>query len=239
MIFPDLSSPGIQLEEGLGAIYETFLGYDVNSSLHGNIWNVMWKACFKGFSEDWGQSINLHRINLSRSRDGKDNQQGEALETKTEEVAWLQEKVNLLERQLEHQGRLIQEGLFKDSPYLMVCAHRDFWYEADSTVTYEYIMLDVSNSDQPGGGDGTMDLTTGVFAAITGGYYLRRSRSSPYRASHGSGGSHVHLPQWRRTNTGEYLAVWNQLTRYPHRDRRRLHRWSGLQNSGGSLPLLL
>ena len=66
MIFPDLSSPGIQLEEGLGAIYETFLGYDVNSSLHGNIWNVMWKACFKGFSEDWGQSINLHRITLSR-----------------------------------------------------------------------------------------------------------------------------------------------------------------------------
>ena len=38
--------------------------------------------------------------------------QGEALETKTEEVAWLQEKVNLLEGQLEHQGRLIQEGLF-------------------------------------------------------------------------------------------------------------------------------
>ena len=98
--------------------------------------------------------------------------QGEALETKTEEVAWLQEKVNLLEGQLEHQGRLIQEGLFKDSPYLMVCAHRDFWYEADSTVTYEYITLDVSNSDQPGGGDGTMDITTGVFTAITGGYYM-------------------------------------------------------------------
>ena len=97
----------------------------------------MWKACLKGFSEDWGQSINLHRINLSRSRDGKDNQQGEALETKTEEVAWLQEKVNLLEGQLQHQGRLIQ-----DPPYLMVCAHRDFWYEADSTVTYEYITLD-------------------------------------------------------------------------------------------------
>ena len=80
--------------------------------------------------------------------------QGEALETKMEEVAWLQEKVNLLEGQLEHQGRLIQEGLFKDSPYLMVCAYRDFWYEADSTVTYEYITLDVTNSDQPVGGGG-------------------------------------------------------------------------------------
>ena len=36
-LIPVLGGPGIHLEKRLGAIYETYLGYDVNSSLHGNI----------------------------------------------------------------------------------------------------------------------------------------------------------------------------------------------------------
>ena len=65
----------------------------------------------------------------------------------------------------------VEEGL-KDLPYEMVCAYRGAWSEANSIVTYDQITVEFNNSDQPGGGDGSMNIETGVFTTVTSGYYI-------------------------------------------------------------------
>ena len=39
-------------------------------------------------------------------------------------------------------------------------------------VSYDRITVEFSNSERPGGGDGTMDIETGVFTTDTSGYYI-------------------------------------------------------------------
>merc|ERR1712212_533164 len=65
----------------------------------------------------------------------------------------------------------VEQGL-RDLPFEMVCAYKHDWQEANSTVSYDRIAVEFNNADRPGGADGTMNIETGVFTAVTSGYYI-------------------------------------------------------------------
>merc|ERR1711970_584664 len=54
----------------------------------------------------------------------------------------------------------------------MVCAYQYKWVGSYSVVNYDRITVEFNNSNQPGGGDGSMNIETGVFTTITSGYYI-------------------------------------------------------------------
>ena len=51
---------------------------------------------------------------------------------------------------------------------VMVCSYRLSWTET-GTISYSKILTQFDNCDQPGGGCSSMDISTGVFTAITPG----------------------------------------------------------------------
>merc|ERR1712226_348017 len=53
----------------------------------------------------------------------------------------------------------------------MVSVHKFQWTTPDATITYDSCLSDYNNSDRPGGGDGSLDLSTGTFTCMTPGYY--------------------------------------------------------------------
>ena len=53
----------------------------------------------------------------------------------------------------------------------MVCAYQDST-GATGIVSCDNITVEFNNSDQEGGADGTMNIETGVFTAVTSGYYI-------------------------------------------------------------------
>ena len=63
----------------------------------------------------------------------------------------------------------VEQGL---RPFEMVCAYQDLWDETNSVLSSERITVEFNNSDRPGGADGTMNIETGVFTAVTSGYYI-------------------------------------------------------------------
>ena len=65
----------------------------------------------------------------------------------------------------------VDKGL-RDLPFEMVCAFKHRWEEAESVITFDQITVEVDNSNKPGGGDGTMNIETGVFTTVTSGYYI-------------------------------------------------------------------
>jgi len=57
-------------------------------------------------------------------------------------------------------------------PYVMTCSYQDAWSTSLATITYDSLISDYKNSDDPNGGDGVMDLATGVYTVIKpSGYY--------------------------------------------------------------------
>merc|ERR1719481_1721858 len=57
-------------------------------------------------------------------------------------------------------------------PYVMTCAYRFTWYDSSATITYDSLLSDFKNSDDPDGGDGILDIKTGVYTVIKpAGYY--------------------------------------------------------------------
>ena len=59
----------------------------------------------------------------------------------------------------------------RDLPVLTTCAFRDYWPTPSSTITYERLITDYNNSDRPGGADGILDISTGVFHCLCPGHY--------------------------------------------------------------------
>merc|ERR1712141_733963 len=62
--------------------------------------------------------------------------------------------------------------VLRDLPFEMVCAYKYDYTETEGTVNYDRISVEFNNTDQPGGGDGSMNIETGVFTAITSGHYI-------------------------------------------------------------------
>ena len=117
------------------------------------------------------------------------------LETKNVEVENLETKLKM-ECKAEVRKEVdkvlptaVEQGL-RDLPFEMVCAFKDHWYEANSVVSYNRTTAEFNNSDRPGGADGTMNIETGVFTAVTSGYYIITF----------SGSVEVH--------PGEYTTMW-------------------------------
>merc|ERR1712037_953582 len=82
----------------------------------------------------------------------------------------------------------VEQGL-KELPYEMVCAYKGTWSEV-GIVSYDKITVEFNDSNQPGGGDGSMNIETGVFTTVTSGYYVITFS--------GSVGVHAH----------EYTGMW-------------------------------
>merc|ERR1712226_936700 len=59
----------------------------------------------------------------------------------------------------------------RDLPYEMVSVYKDYWTTRDATITYDSYLSDYNNSERPGGGDGSLDLSTGTFTCLTPGHY--------------------------------------------------------------------
>merc|ERR1712198_261928 len=99
------------------------------------------------------------------------------------DTSWKMEKAHL-EKKLETKNAEVRtavqkeldaalpdavEQRLRDLPFEMVCAFQDYLSSGhdDSTVTYDRITVEFNNSNRPGGGDGTMNIETGVFTTIT------------------------------------------------------------------------
>ena len=65
----------------------------------------------------------------------------------------------------------VEQGL-RDLPFEMVCAYQDDWRASNSIVAYDRITVEFNNNNRPGGADGLMSIETGIFTAVTSGYYI-------------------------------------------------------------------
>ena len=59
----------------------------------------------------------------------------------------------------------------RDLPYEMVCAFKGGFNTASATIPYDRITSEFNNADRPGGGDGQLDIESGVFTCLTTGHY--------------------------------------------------------------------
>merc|ERR1719430_2293136 len=79
------------------------------------------------------------------------------------------EKICELENRLAKYEMRLQSKLadVKEVPYLEVCGYQDEWYKSPSTISYDSILSEYHS----GGGEGQLDITTGIFTAGTPGFY--------------------------------------------------------------------
>merc|ERR1712038_946869 len=59
----------------------------------------------------------------------------------------------------------------RDLPIILISAWRLSSIISPQTVTFESFLANYNNGDTPGGGDGKLDLDSGVFTCLTPGYY--------------------------------------------------------------------
>ena len=59
----------------------------------------------------------------------------------------------------------------RDLPVLTTCGYRGHWTTPSSTITYDRLISDYNNADRPGGADGVLDISTGVFYCACPGHY--------------------------------------------------------------------
>ena len=59
----------------------------------------------------------------------------------------------------------------RDLPIVFISAWQSKILTSPQTVTFESFLVNFNNHDRPGGGDGLLDLDSGIFTCITPGYY--------------------------------------------------------------------
>merc|ERR1711936_1396846 len=59
----------------------------------------------------------------------------------------------------------------RDLPIILISAWRGSYIHFPQTVTFDSFLANYNNGDTPGGGDGKLDLDSGVFTCLTPGYY--------------------------------------------------------------------
>jgi hypothetical protein len=97
----------------------------------------------------------------------------EMMNSMKEEVLRLEktQKAELEEMKEELAAAKSEQNKVRDMPYLFTCAYTSYWSTANSTITFDYLITDFNNADRPGGGDGDMDISTGVFTCFSPGFY--------------------------------------------------------------------
>ena len=95
----------------------------------------------------------------------------EAMEEKDNKVKKQLDVLEARNTELTSKLREVEQKSLRDLPYVLTCAFQSSWYTPGATITYERLTVDYNNSDKPGGGDGRMDISTGLFTALTPGHY--------------------------------------------------------------------
>merc|ERR1711953_609809 len=117
----------------------------------------------------------------------------ERLEEREEEIKMeLREEMDMLKSELSKKenevGLYVRDNVraaLAEVPYLAVCAYKQVWEPEilETAITFDKFLANFNNADQPGGGDGQLDLNTGVFTCLTPGHY-----TISYTASAGNWG---------------------------------------------------
>merc|ERR1712192_143772 len=93
----------------------------------------------------------------------------------------------------------------RDLPIVIISAWTGQILRSPQTVTYESFLANYNNADRPGGGDGELDLDSGVFTCVTPGYYTISFSAFAISGPDNFGGqlylyrNHAELPEsfWR------------------------------------------
>ena len=91
-------------------------------------------------------------------------EKGKKMEEMQKEMAAKDKKMEEITKELKDVMDVGQKSL-RDLPYVMTCAFNGWWSTPSATITYDRLIADFNNSDRPGGGDGSMDINTGVYTA--------------------------------------------------------------------------
>ena len=59
----------------------------------------------------------------------------------------------------------------RDLPIVIISAWQPYYLDSPQTVTFNSFLANYNNANRPGGGDGVLDLDSGVFTCFTPGYY--------------------------------------------------------------------
>ena len=59
----------------------------------------------------------------------------------------------------------------RDLPIVLISAWQPNWLTSPQTVTFESFLANFNNANRPRGGDGLLDLESGIFTCNTPGYY--------------------------------------------------------------------
>ena len=54
---------------------------------------------------------------------------------------------------------------------VQVCGFSLLWEKADARIHYDQLLVDYKNSEMPGGGDGNLNINTGIFTCLSPGWY--------------------------------------------------------------------
>ena len=112
------------------------------------------------------------------------------MKNQKQDVARLKHEVRT---EVRKQVEQVEQEL-KELPYEMVCAYCNYCNWENDIVSYDNITVELNNSDQEGGADGTMNIETGVFTAVTSGYYI--VTFSAYAKVRIFSYTGMSLPQW-------------------------------------------
>ena len=107
------------------------------------------------------------RLELLESREVEVLKVLESMEIREVEMA---RELGKLRSELEGEVRSALPGALRALPYLTTCAAATNW-GLTGTIVYDRLITDFNNGDQPEGGRGEMDITTGTFTAGTAGHY--------------------------------------------------------------------
>ena len=101
----------------------------------------------------------------------------------------------------------------RDLPVVLISAWQDGTLSSPQTVTFDSFLANYNNAARPGGGDGVLDLDSGVFTCFTPGYYTVSF------SAHGAVGSDTDTtrPELFLYKNGMAISesVWSVLTDYP------------------------
>ena len=59
----------------------------------------------------------------------------------------------------------------RDLPIVLISAYQPSMLTSPRTVTFQSFLANFNNAARPGGGDGVLDLDSGIFTCMTPGYY--------------------------------------------------------------------
>ena len=106
------------------------------------------------------------------------------------EAIYDQREANLREELANSIPHAVEKAM-RDLPYVMLCVFQETWdTSGGTTVTYDTFLSNYNNHERPGGGDGLMNLETGIFTCMTAGHYT------------------VSTSGFAELNAGELIDMW-------------------------------